>query len=638
MTQKINFNILLAGAASLIIISTVLATAFFSANYNIPDQPGTPTFDSINPDLIHIGDPAPQYDGWFESRFSTMRRDLAFLNSNVYPTRTETRDYFTQVLDTEGSEYLDIYAVWPDGAATFGSGYPPGSNWTPRQQPWYMNAISHPGIIMISAPYIDDRTGGLCITLSTTISPVDAADGVLAADLPLNALAGYLSRINSIEDTNHFLTDGEGNILLHPNKEYMPRPSGVLTNIKRIEDGQYADHWATIIADNGHTLINTTAPDGSEALIKADMIQATGWYVVSSIPRAEKAPEITPRLPPAVVLIIILAILAFAALSRFKITKPLDNINRAAKKLSGGDTDLEIKPENFSGDLRILAESLSDIAAGAKARNDESILSMESQKSINEALNRVRSAAANITGCVQQVTEGVQTMAITTGEQTCVTAQISGATTEVSRLARENAELAGQIAPLAFSIRESAAKGSENMEGIITVTKELKEAGNNIESELEQINELALQTNKLAINAAMEAALAGEYGKGFAEVADKIRQLAVSSTETAVKVKNIATEVLDKVNREISLSEATSALLSEITSGAGENNRIIGEISQNTAAQSTDMNQLTDTMEQVYQLARQTSASAEKNARDSADLVNQTTELKESIAQIKIAP
>jgi methyl-accepting chemotaxis protein len=603
----------------------------------------------------------PKFDGWFTTQFNGVTRDLAYLNSRNNIPRNDIRNYFAKVLENSKGEYTEVYAGWPDGNAVFGGGSQPGPEWVVYERPWYTEAAKNPGEIVVSTPYIDAITNRLCISISSTIAPTNADRGVTSVDIMMDTLSDYLKQVSSLKNTYTYLVDNEGNILDHPNPTFAPDAQGRFKNIKTIDNGFHADYWNQIHNEGDFSLIRSNDFEGNDSFFVASHLSSVDWYIISVIHNnVVFAPFYRFILIISIIFLLAVSFSIFlvsSVVSRV-VTRPVGFFTQVAGEISNGNVDLLIEPEKYTGEMRSLAESFSDtinsvktqsnlmemVARGdysmsAPVRSDKDVMNISINHMItntNDTLNQINKTASQVASSASQIAGGAHSLATASTEQAASIEELSASITEVSQKTRENAEMAAKAAALADQIMKNAESGSVHMEEMTTAVKDINEASQSISNVMKVIDDMAFQTNILALTAAVEAARAGEHGKGFAVVAEEVRKLAAKSAAAAMDTETLIANSMEKAEFGVRVAQETAAYLNEIVSGINNSNKIVNAIAKYSEDQSSSIREIDKAVEQIAQVVQQNSATAQESAATSEDLSGQSNQLEELIGQFHL--
>jgi len=281
----------------------------------------------------------------------------------------------------------------------------------------------------------------------------------------------------------------------------------------------------------------------------------------------------------------------------------------------------------------------------------------EAMQSVQEGVNATASASSQISSSSEEMAAGAQ-------EQSAQTADVAAAVEEMTKTIIEtakNSSLASEAAKKAGSIaKDGGFVVNETIKGMNRISEVVKESADTVQAlgrssdqigEIVQvINDIADQTNLLALNAAIEAARAGEQGRGFAVVADEVRKLAERTTkatkEIAVMIKQIQKDTGEAVNsmsagtEEVekgkSLTLRAGESLKQIIAGADEVLSIVTQVAAASEEQSTTAEQISKSIESINQVTGESSAGIQQIARASEDLSRLTVNLQELISRFQI--
>ena len=297
----------------------------------------------------------------------------------------------------------------------------------------------------------------------------------------------------------------------------------------------------------------------------------------------------------------------------------IEHITNIAKKLETVST----------GDLTVNVELLSqkDVMGKSLQRLVDNLNNMFGE--INDSTNQVSAGS-------REIAHGAQLLAQGSTEQSASIEELLSSITEIAERTKANAATADKTSKLSVTIKENAEKGSRQMDDMIKAVSDINEASKSISKIIKTIDDIAFQTNILALNATVEAARAGQHGKGFAVVAEEVRNLASKSAGAAKDTGNIIQNSMEKAEFGARIAGETAASLSDIVVGINESSGLIAEIASASEQQSLGISQINTGIDQVAQVVHQISATAEESAAASEEMSGNSDVLLQHITQFKL--
>jgi methyl-accepting chemotaxis protein len=248
-------------------------------------------------------------------------------------------------------------------------------------------------------------------------------------------------------------------------------------------------------------------------------------------------------------------------------------------------------------------------------------------RNLRQRSTAMKESAAQVASAAMNLAEGASQQAASLDETATAIREMSAKTKRNADDARQSSDLADQTTTAAY-------QGDEVTRRLVDAMSSINESSAKIEKILKVIEEIAFQTNLLALNAAVEAARAGEHGKGFAVVADEVRNLALRAAQAA---RDTAVLVGDSVGRAREGSQIAGDVASSLEHIKGQVQAISGlldGISQSSHEQSEGIGQLTLAMSQLDSVTQQNAACAEESSSAAEHLSEQASSVAEVVQDL----
>ncbi len=345
----------------------------------------------------------------------------------------------------------------------------------------------------------------------------------------------------------------------------------------------------------------------------------------------------------------LLSVIAIIAIGLFLvrvITRPIQNLLSASGKVADGDLTIEI-PQTTNDEIGALSAAFSKMIFNLR----------DAMGQVSEATSAVASASAEISSSTEEMSAGAQ-------EQSAQATEVAGAMEEMTATIIENSSNATNTADTAKKAKDAAEQGGaivyEAVKGMRRIAEVVHQSANTVQtlgnsSEhigeiISVIDEIADQTNLLALNAAIEAARAGEQGRGFAVVADEVRKLAERTSkatkEIAQMIKEIQTNTKEavesmakgtkEVEEGIRLADKAGDSLKDIVTISQKVTEMVAHISTASNEQTKTSESISRNVEGISAVTQETATGISQVARASEDLSNLTDNLLKLVSRFKL--
>ncbi len=472
----------------------------------------------------------------------------------------------------------------------------------PRSRGWYQEAMSKGGLI-VTKPYLDVAYNIMVVTLAQPVS-----GGVVGGDLSIASLVEDVTKMQLPADGFAIMMHKDGTIIAYKDAAKAMKPASEIDNDLTnalIEQSKSSKDLVPAYFDS----------EGRDKLLWAADIPDTDWELVLVLDKAALEAPLSSLLMTQLgmaLLVLVGSILAISWLVSM-LLGPLTKVSQALARIADGNGDLTQRIKIDANDeVGQLANSFNRFV-GSQHQLIGNIRQLANELNADAERSLVTNQAA--VDELQRQQQEVTMVATAVTEMASATMEIAGNAENTAAAAQQSAQSSEQGKMLVNKTRQSINGLAEEVGQATEVIGELSRHAQAITSILSTIQGIAEQTNLLALNAAIEAARAGEQGRGFAVVADEVRVLSRRTQDSTQQIQSTIETLQQTTARAVSLMQTSQGLADNSVQDADQAVRALEEI--------------TSAISLISDMAGQIATAAEEQTQVTGEITQNTTAIKD---------
>ncbi len=518
----------------------------------------------------------------------------------------------------------------------------------------------------MSTPYSEGND--MYLVVSAPVISNGTVQGVVYFQCDTNLLQSIITEIQIGEEGDAYILDKEGTTIAAVETEEVQSQENLISEMADNPDDEYIQKLGSIekkmiAGESGIGRYTYPAEDNAAYIQGYAPIPGTdGWSVAVTLSEDEflhyaYVGNNVQLLICALLCIIVIVISAFVCRS---ITTPIVSCAKRLHALSEGDLKSPVPEARGKDETRILSDSTAHLVESFRVMMNEigSILNSiadgnltaESVKehypgdfkalqaslaTITDKLNQTMSGIAQATSRVSEGSAEVASsgMALSQGsiQQASAVVELSGTLSDMDEDAKKTALLSEKTKTTVNNAGAQLQESRQHINELNEAMELITSTSGEIKKIIDTIDDIAAQTNILALNASVEAARAGEAGKGFAIVANEVRELAHKSDEAAKATMNLIQRSISAVSSGSEAVKEVTVSVTAVATLAGQVTEQMDRMAEAVERQTTSINQVNLAVSQISEVVQSNSAAAEESASTSEELSNQAAVLNQLV-------
>ncbi|MCG9683022.1 methyl-accepting chemotaxis protein [Vibrio sp. Isolate23] len=592
--MKLSLKQKLIGASLLAVVLMASALTWLSA-----DQLFQQTRNGVNARAESLATAASEgISDWI-----AIRKDIAKA-FNDYSQEQEVVPFLQQARKAGGFD--DIFLGTPQGEMFRSHPERNRADYDPRVRPWYKDANAA-GRQIITTAYQDAITNALLVTIAEPVRRNGQLVGVVGADVLIDQLIDDVINLDAGENAYAMLIDTQnGTFLAHPNKDLSLKPVNTLSKKLTMNAIEQA-------ANSG--VMEIIERKGQEKFYFFKKVPGTQWIFAIEMDRQTEEAAHTALLKNLLLTATIITIIVIAVVSWLVsfLFRDLGRVSQALEEIASGEGDLtqRLEPRSddevgqlatnfntFVGNMHVMVSKLSHVSA-----------------SLSEQAKQTAEHAEERSARIRLQQDEINMVATAINEMAAATQEIAGNADNTAQNSTEAVTACVHGGKQVVQTQSSIQNLAQEVQVATDVIQELEAHGNSISTILSTIQDIAEQTNLLALNAAIEAARAGEQGRGFAVVADEVRVLSQRTHASTQEIQQMIETLQSTTGKAVSIM--------------GDSRQLADTSVTDADSAAVSLTQIQSAVEQISDMATQIASAAEEQASVTSEITRNTVGIRD---------